>query len=343
MTLVSLLLLSAPALPCGGFFHAPGDMAEQRTFEAIYEPGDGQVRADYRVYYQGAAADFGWVLPIPGDFLSLGDGDMEDFDDLRDATEPERDLKEGKSGGCLVGGAKGGGFDNGTEGVEVVAQGFTGTYAYTVLETTSSAALLGWLSDNGWQVETTADGIEDYVDEGGWQFVALAMQADHDDADDEEVFKLPPVTLEYTGDRLVYPARLARYGMTGAVHSILYVRGDQRARISEGWTEVELPSLWDQGEDPDYMENQAWPEELYQIGADQGFATVFAGPYQDGWVTRFENRAPVDAFNADVEFEVDAGDEELRTVISNKGGCNKPEGAAFLLLLLPGLGMVRRR
>lgn len=342
--LALLLLASAPALPCGGFFHAPGDMAEQRTFQAIFEPGDGQVRVDYRVIYQGAAQDFGWVLPIPGAFLSLGDGEVEDFEALAAATDPELDLKEARDSGCMGGGSKDGGGlgDSGTGGtVEVVAQGFTGTYQYTVLEASGSQALLDWLSTHGWDVDASAEGIEAYVNEGGWQFVALALQAGHDEATDEDAFKLPPITLEYQGDRLAWPARLARYGMEGVVHTVLYVRGDQRARISGGWSEVAVPSLWDQGEDPDYMVNEAWPERLYEIGADQGFATVFAGPYEEGWVTRFEHRAPAEAFTADVDFAVDAGTEELHTVISNRGGCNKPAGAA-LLLVLPALGLLRR-
>ena len=345
--------LPRPAAACGAMFHRPGEMAEQRTFEAIFSPGDGQVQVDYKVIYQGGATEFGWVLPIPGAFLNLEDS-TADFEALFAATNPELDLEEVKEGGCMAGNSKGedglGGGDDTGSAVDIVAQGFTGTYGYTVLEATDTSALVAWLDAHGWEMGASAEGLQAYVDEGGYQFVAVELAADHEGADDEEVYALPGIAIQYEGARVEWPARMARYGMDGLTHSILYVRGDQRARLSGGWTEVALPLVWDDGEAPDYLRYEAFPGELSAAGTERAFATVFAGPVaadvvgsdaDEGWVTRFETLSQPDVHTADAVFAVDAGTEELRTLISNRGGCQKPEGA--LLLVLPGLGLLARR
>jgi len=347
--LAACALLLRPAQACGGFFHKPGELAEQRTFEAIFTPGPGQVQVDYKVIYAGAAADFGWVLPIPGAFLDLQDS-QADFDGLRAETKADEDLKEIRHTGCGGADKSGGLGDTGTTGVDVVAQGFTGTYAYMVLEATDTTALTDWLTGHGWELGTSVDGLQAYIDDGGYQFVAVALQSDHEATSDDEAFELPGIAISYEGARVEWPARMARYGMQGLTHTVLYVRGQQRARITAGWTEVELPSVWDQGEEPDYMRYSAWPETLASIGQDQGFATVFAGPVDPsvigidsdaGWVTRFETLSMPEVHTADVVFGLDGGTDEMRTVISNRGGCNRPAGALFFLL--PGVGLVALR
>lgn len=336
------------ARACGGFFHEPGVLAESQSFEAIFEAGDGQVRADYRVLYSGDAADFGWVLPFPGAFVSLADGSSSAFDALRDGTAPDEDLVEPREPVC--GNSKGlrndaGGLGDTGAGVDVVAEGFTGSYDYVVLEADSAQALVDWLESRGWDLGGTTSAVDGYVADGVWRFLAIEL-AVADGEEQTDARELPPISLVYEGDSLIYPARMARSGLTTATHTTLYVKGDQRARISAGWTESDVELIWDDGEDPDYLRYSAWPEALAELGGDGSFGVIYAGEWEDGWITRFETIADPEFYDNDVTFLLDAGtDATVRTLISNRSGCNAPEGAA-LLWLGPGLcflGLRRRR
>ncbi len=332
--MLSLLLLSLiqPAHACGGLFHPPDDLAESETLEAILQPGDGFVQIDYRVIYRGDAESIGWVIPLPGAFESLEDGDESRFDDLRAETDPIEDLREFRNSGC---GDKSDGGDTG--GLTVVAQGFTGTYTWSALDATSSDALLGWLSGNGFELGDAGATIEEYVAEGGYQFLAVEVAEAPSGAS-----TLPPLSVRYSGDRVEYPARMARHGMDSYSHVVLYVLGDQRARISAGWTEQELPFVWDDGEDPDFVRYDLWPMALDDAGRAGAFAVIYAGEYGGDRVTRFEVRGASEIFSSDVVFAMDGGTEEMHTVLSNRGGCRAPEGAKGLLFL-PGLWWLGRR
>jgi Uncharacterized protein conserved in bacteria (DUF2330) len=343
--LLNPLFVANEAQACGGFYHEPGLLAESQSFEAIFEAGDGQVRADYRVLYSGDAADFGWVLPFPGAFVSLADGSSAAFDDLREGTAPDEDLVEPREPACRndKGLANdGGGFGDTGSAVEVVGEGFTGTYDYLVLEADSADALVDWLEERGWDLGESATAVDAYVADGVWRFLAIELAVTEGE-EQTSSRELPPISLVYEGDSLIYPARMARSGLTSSTHTTLYVKGDQRARISAGWTEIDVDLLWDDGEDPDYMRYSAWPEALAELGGEGSFGVVYAGEWEDGWLTRFETVADPEFYDNDVTFLLDAGtDATVHTLISNRGGCNAPEGAA-LLWLGPGLWFLGRR
>jgi hypothetical protein len=342
ISLAFLLSVTAPdALACAGFYHEDGAMAESDVQRAVFQRTADGVEVSYEVDLDVDTGSFGWVIPAPGAITAIEDGDPDLFRRLLDHTGAIRELTSVSSGGGCAGAAKGGEnlrTDNATQsgGVEVVYTGATPTYDYVVLEATSADALESWLADNGW-----GDGggaFEGYVSDGGWQFAAIKLSMD---VDQLSRATLPPLTLRYEGEALVFPSRMALQAME-TVSTVVFVLGDQRARVSAGWGEVELDLVWDDGEDPDYIEYVAYPEAVASIGSDRAFALTFAGPWEDGWVTRFETVAAPSVHVKDAEFAVDAGEGELHTVLSNEGGCNTPEGAAFALAL-PLLAFVRRR
>jgi hypothetical protein len=226
--------------------------------------------------------------------------------------------------------------------VTVLYQGSTPTYDYTVINADSSDALMTWLSDNGWDPGETAASITDYVNEGGWQFVAVKT---HMDAETDSVkTTLPPVKIRYAGDRIQYPARMGRYAQGDSLSSIVYVLGDQKARISGGWDQVDLPEVGDEGENPDYMQYEAYPERIAEIGSEGAYARTYADVYQSGWVTRFDTTSPVELNTVDVEFAVDDGTEAMHLVVTNKGpiACATSSGARSLGWL-PLLALLWRR
>lgn len=344
-TLVIALL--SPAWACGGMFGPPKSMALSNTQEAIFSLGDGEVQVDYRILYNGDTTDFGWVIPIPGDFVSLEDTPDGTFDDLRTATRPLEDFVDVSEGGCLGGTAlKGGDFDsagggdNGLyPGVEVIGSGFTGTYAYTVLEATNSDSLLLWLETNGLSVGPSGPTIEAYVAEGGWRWIAIKLETDNTDA--EETQKLPGVSIRYGGDRMVFPSRMAKSSMAEEIHTIVYVKGDQAARASAGWTSAVLEEVYEEGESGDYVLNEVYPQVLRVGGAGHEFQAIYAGEIDGTWVTRFEVLADPINHTVDADFALDAGTDAFQLVITNHaGGCS---GAAWWLA--PGLllGLRRRR
>lgn len=349
IALSALLLAPTPALACAGFFHEDGALAESSYEEAIFQKGDGWVEVQYKVNLEVDASDFGWIIPIPGEFQSFGDGDSALFTNLFNTTAPELDLEEVESGGGCLDASKGGVLTDSANstagGITVVYQGSTPSYDYSVLAADSSDAMLAWLTENGWNPGESSAALEDYVNEGGYQFVAVKT---HIDPVTETVqTTLPPAKIRYSGDQIRYPARMGRYAQAEVLSSIVYVLGDQRARISGGWDQVEVPEIADEGEDPDYVHYTMYPETIAGIGRDGGYALTYAGAYKDGWVTRFETTAPREINSVDVEFAVDEGtDSPLHLVLSNTApaGCTTSGGARGLgMLALLGLLHRRRR
>ena len=258
--LLALIFSPSPALACAGFFHEDNALAESSYEEAIFQKGDGWVEVQYKVDLSVNTSDFGWVIPIPGEFQSFGDGDTALFTALFAETSPELDLEEPRQSGCGAASKGGdlGGTSNYSDGVTLIYQGSTPSYDYSVVTADASDALLTWLSDNGWNPGETAASITDYVNEGGYQFVAVKT---HIDPVTETVeTTLPPAKIRYSGDQIRYPARMGRYAQDTQLSSILYVLGDQRARISGGWDQVELPEVSDEGEDPDFVHYSEYPE-----------------------------------------------------------------------------------
>ncbi|HNC99630.1 MAG TPA: DUF2330 domain-containing protein, partial [Myxococcota bacterium] len=198
-----------------------------------------------------------------------------------------------------------------------------------------------WLEEHGWYLGDTGASIGEYVSEGGYQFVAIALKMDVVEGTAVQA-ELPPVRLKYEGDKLIYPSRMGRYSPETELSTLIWVVGDQRASIQGGWDQVELPLVWEGGETSGYLTEVA-AAKIRDIGSEGGFALTWAGPYGSGWATRFETVAPTGIHTVDVEFAVDGGtDAPLAFTISNQEGCKAPAGAEALLLF-PLVALLRRR
>jgi hypothetical protein len=250
LRLLCLALLgpaSSAALACGGFAHEGGKLAEAASEEVILERDGGSVLVSYRVEYTGDAESFGWLIPLPGSFESLVETDRARFDALRELTAPDwfefsgdsSGQEGGRSCGCSEDMALKGGmnFDTGRAnsaglGVEVLAEGYSGEFAYSALEVTSAEDLQAWLAQRGWNLGDFST-VEDYVAEGGFQWVALEMAPDS--AETPELGReVPAIQIRYTGERMLFPARMSRSSENSEQHTRIYVLGDQGVRLS-GW------------------------------------------------------------------------------------------------------------
>ncbi len=335
-------LLAQPAWPCAGIFHGSEVLAESDTQEVILRQLDEGVEVSYRVEYAGDAADFGWVIPIFGDLISIEDGDESDFDDLHDSTAPvvERLYAAEESSGCSRTKSDNAlsGSDTASSGwAGVVAEGFTGTYDYVVLDAKSADALTDWLAESGWSITTAQAAVEAYIAEGSVQFLALHISG----TAPTDAALLPPITIQTTGSQLRFPATMAAEGMVETQRTTIYVLGDQRASIS-GWASTEGGIITGGiGEDPQAL----FAEALWEAGGEEpGYFVTYAGyhssRFSETWVTRMDTLAAKEAHTTDPIFSLSGGTSGVQTTIR----LEETTSEGWLLLpLLGGLGLWRRR
>lgn len=346
-----LLWTVTAAWPCGGMFHAKGTLAESPAQEVIFREGDGWSEVDYRVEYEGDAADFGWVIPIPGPFVSLNEADTELFDLYRACTQPVVQYvgDEEDSGGCACAGSRskndaGGSLsDTSDRGVTVVAEGFTGDYEYTVLEATSTKGLLAWLDDHGWETMGADAALDAYVTAGGFQFVSIALTPTVSETP-KQGRELPPVRIRYEGNDLRYPAMMARVAMElDEIRTRVFVEGVERATVS-GWSAEEVGTL----HAPDgYGADEAFDNRLRDLGdAQAGFGIVAAQVCVvefGAFVTRFESLTAPSAHTVDATFVASGGGTTALQTIIEVDSADGIDDTGWLFVPLLGLAWKRRR
>lgn len=341
-----LSLFTATAWPCAGLFHEEGLLAESDVQEAIFEQTADGVQVSYLAQYDGDAASFGWVIPIFGEFQSIEDGDPERFTELREQTQPtvyRSYAEEEPACGC---GATAGKADNSLgdtaatdRGFDVVAEGFTGTFDYAVIEGDDAQGILDWLDQNGWQIADSEAAISAYVAEGGVRFVALSL-APQSAETSSEGRQLPPVVIQYAGDSMRFPATMARYGAVAEVRTTLWVLGEQQARVG-GWSQTTLSPLEGSiDEEPE----QVWLDGLRAMSAQSPvYNLTWAGDYDGAFLTRFDTLAPKEVHTLDVTFTADGGTNHASTEVWLYEESSSSVGLLMLPLALLGAGLRRRR
>jgi hypothetical protein len=345
----TLLLAAAPAaLPCAALVHDVDVLAESDAQEVILWQDGAEAVTEYRVSYGGDADDFGWIIVVPAGFVSLSDGDPERFDALRDETQPAvyaYSVGGEDDAGCGCGGAAKGdalGASNAADtggGFDVIAEGFTGTYSYTAFSAEDAQGLADALNTLGWPAEGAQASLEAYAAGGGVEYVLVEVRPDVAETDGART--LPPVVLRSTSERLFFPSRMARGASVDEMRTVVWVLGEQRARVS-GWAMADLEWVEATGEQ---TAEQAWESALQALSTDEAtWARVHAGPWEGGVVTRFETRAAPAQHVLDSDFHADDGDESQRATVEVWASA-ADTGASVLLLLGPllGVGVVARR
>jgi hypothetical protein len=161
------------------------------------------------------------VFPVPGEpEVDQPPGGDQLFAYLQEATRPtvrreERMVWELNSDET-AGGAPSGAVLLGRETI--------GGYDVARLAADDGAALLGWLSENGYSLPPAAAPIlADYAAEG-WRFVAVKL------ADAAPAGSLAPLRFSYSADRPVYPTRFDALGDDSAALD-LYVLSSGRSQV----------------------------------------------------------------------------------------------------------------
>jgi len=347
------IFFSSPAYPCASLSHKSGSLAESDAGEAIFSLDGDESVVEYQVTYTGDATDFGWIIPIPSEFVSLEDGDAARFDALRDVSQPQVDFyfwdgDDSGGGGCFCAG-KGSdnvkGFsDTGSGGdqlaVEIVAEGFTGSYDYTVVNSDSPSDLTTWLDENGWDAGYDADTISGYA-EDGFSFALITITPTENETP-EEGRSLPPVKLRMSGSQMIFPARMASTASTNTQRTILYVLGDSTAAVTDGWAQTSFDYI--DGTINDDDPSTLYDNALWEITGDTAaYALVYSSEVESQWLTRFETWASRSVHTADVTIEFTDSQEDTQTRVEMHEDGGVETGLAWMFLPLLSGWAIRRR
>ena len=262
--LAAATLMPSAAWACGGCFSpvlppAPGQVgsgqAVLQNAERVVFMRDEQTKTSrvwVEVRYTGAAEDFGWVLPLPKQ-PTVTVGTTVALDRIDDATaaryltksqgsENCRSPNEGcaddrQSVGEPTGGfpsADAGTSDGGTAGgVEVLDQGQTGPYDYSVIKGSDAKALQQWLDSRGYKTPASATPIiQSHADKGDG-FVAIKLQ------NGKGIDLIRPVVLEMHDAEPCVPLRLTSIAATDDMNVVVTLAGVGRA-IPKNMMHVEV-------------------------------------------------------------------------------------------------------
>jgi hypothetical protein len=283
---LALALAAAPnaALACGGFFcsSVPIDQSKERIVFAIDEE-ERMVETHVQIFYQGAAQEFAWVVPVPA-VPEVGISSDELFMQLDARTTPNFWFTEEYLGACnwdmfafddsmnadgsfppsAAEGAGGG-------GVTVIEQAQVGPYDQVTLQASDPEVLLQWLNDNGYIIPATVgSALAPYVEDGQY-FVALKMSNDRDAGD------IAPIKMRYAGDAASIPIVLTSIAATPDMRLQPFILSMDRRAVPSNYLHVRINEAA-----IDWLSYGGNYDEVVTKAADeaggQAFATDYAGP-----------------------------------------------------------------
>jgi len=224
------------------------------------------------------------------------------------------------------------------DAIDVVAEGYAGPFHYQVLDAEEPEALTAWLEDNDFELGGTATTLEEYVDEGGFSFVAVTLTPD-DALTPSEGRTLPALAIESASDTLHYPARMALTGMAEEIRTTVWLIGDTEAHAIEGWDSEPVAEIDLDGTAEDTYDSLL---RAMAFGRDTPtYAQVYSRSLEGDWVTRLDTLAHRSVHTVDPQFDFMVDSAENQTVIIDWGVSS--EAAAWLILPLLGMGWARRR
>jgi len=228
------LLLSSPAVACGGFFCStdPIVQTDEQIVFAVDE-SSGTIETHVQIGYQGAAEDFSWVIPVPGvPDLDLGSDEL--FRQLLWSTATAYELEVGEAD-CRDPWVWGGWMDDDLDAdrdgaggvdpgeVQVLSESVVGSYQATVVTATAAEPLLDWFNCNGYRIAfNSVDKVEQYLS-GGMNFLALKL------VNGAETGMLVPIVMTYESAMPMVPLVLTAVASRANLGVRVWVLGSDRA------------------------------------------------------------------------------------------------------------------
>ncbi len=244
------LILEGEAKACGGCFHEPGENDSIITdHRMILSVSQTQTTLYDQIEYQGSPSSFAWVLPIRGT-VDVGLSADILFASLHTLTQttvvaPAPNCPPPPTCGnvAYAGAAEDAGavYDGQGGGVTVVTQQVVGPYATVQLAATDPNALTNWLTQNNYNVPSSAEPILAQYIQQGFGFLALKL------VPGAGVQAMLPVRVTSQGASPVLPLRMVAIGTGVTVGITLWVISDGRSEPQNfPWFHIDDSQLvWD--------------------------------------------------------------------------------------------------
>lgn len=237
MRLIFALLLCLPsaALACGGLFCNSQTPVTQAAERVLFAPEGERMHMHIRLTYAGPPAEFGWLLPVPGD-VETSISSEAIFAFLDRWLSPRFMLRTEYSEGCGALWERDGDFldddadgipapeaGEGGGGVEVLSREAVGPYDRVILRAESVDDLRRWLDENAYQIPEGGDAhLQPYVDLG-MAFVALKLLPGADSSD------VVPLRLSFTAPVAAIPIRPTSVAANPDMGLLIHLLGEHRA------------------------------------------------------------------------------------------------------------------
>lgn len=366
-----IILYCLPAGADGGVFWIPGTdaghSADQRAV-LIQDAAAGTETILVSTKYEGPAADFAWLVPVPKlptrDQVGTWPGGEYALEELDRMTAPTTMIATtggvAGCGGCASGGS--GASNTAAQGVEVVDRLSISGMDISLLTATQSADLASWLTDNGYRMPDAATPILDHYIAKQWGFVAVKLNQDRAGSVVSGYFPNEPLRITFATDRLVFPMRVSAISAgTQESNILLYTIAEHRMR-GENVPTVQVTPPGGSFSSPAAFTaayGQAFDAALNQQGrralvVEYAGMTTGGGPAGLGGLltaghsyvlTRLRTRLRPEDMTDDFTFTANDSDEPL-AIMASAGGGRRPVAGALLCLLLAvltGVGRARRR
>lgn len=335
LAVAALVSVSGSAWACGCF--APPDVSTpvvQAGERILFSVDQGTVTAHVQIQYQGDAANFGWLLPLPAvPTLELGSDVL--FTQLERVTQPTYVLSYtfqcARSGGgftlgCGAPRAAPGNVDGTVPpSTPLVVRSSVGPYDYAVLDASDPQAMLTWLADNHFYVPTGTNDVLAPYTAPGMYFLALKLRSGASAGD------IAPVVIRYPGDHPMIPLILTSVTAVPNMGIEVFLLGEGRG-IPRNYRHVVLDDAlldWRNG-----VQNYA------QVVT----AAVGEAPDRHAFVTEYAGTSSVmhDVLSDDARFGAEAGLASMQTpalfisyLDQNRFGLDDPtQGVAYPPALL---------
>ncbi len=279
------LALTPSAQACGGLFCNSAQPVNQAAERIIFsENGDGTVTAIIEIQYEGPAASFSWVLPVPG-VPDVNVSSTLALDRLQQATNPTYQLNTTFADGCAVPqatSAPGGGAFDQAEGdpaaaddVVVLDSGSVGPFDFEVISVNDELpdpadAALMWLEDNGYDVTALAPEVLGPYLADGLNLIAFRLNKDNDAG------SIRPVLLTYDSELPFIPIRPTAVAANPNMGVMVWVVSASRA-IPKNYKALELNEALIDWFNPNDTYNDVVSAAADESGG-QGFVTEMALP-----------------------------------------------------------------
>ncbi|MFC6706362.1 DUF2330 domain-containing protein [Flexivirga alba] len=234
MATIGLVVVTPPAMACacGGMVQPPGNSTTVTGETALVTQGAGRETIVMSLSAKSDAARAGLLVPTPAPATpALADRDI--FTDLADQTAPRSKERHHFFGPPLFFGDHGSsGSDNEARsspaGVQVLGEVDLGPLKAVSIKANNAADLHSWLDSRGFVMSPQFEAlVTPYLDKG-WAFTAMTLTAEGKSL----TGTLPPVSLEFASDTLVYPMRMSS-GAKETQHVRTYVLADHRVERTD--------------------------------------------------------------------------------------------------------------